>query len=661
MTAFTVFISMEMLDKRIQKAVEGIRLATAIDQAASTAYGAVLYFQLYDVITYEYFESQISPGIDNYTSAMKDMKSSIETFFDFTVDEEMKKALNVLKENTNSLDRYFQRIVEVYQEMGFDDYGIEGEFSQARKDFEPYLNFDNPDLAILFEEMKTHEMKFIHRKREKDVASINEDLDMIRDLSDEDAHAGIEVYRKGIHDYWSLLEQIGFDENSGLRASIKEAQGALDQSIQNVIKNAQESELAMKKAKLLVSLMVMLIGGLSGALVFFFISRHITRPLENLSAIAKKIATGDLSDDIPPSIMRLSDEIGILGKSLSETVQGLRDSIKLIKDAAGKSGSASKALMEGADSSSIAVQGIVANAQIVKTGTVKQNDSVNSSVSAVNEIAQNIESLERLIINQSKEVEDSSSAIEQMIGNISSVNVSVNRVSERFKQLLEDSESGRKKQAVVDEKIREIESKSRHLTEANAVIAEIATQTNLLAMNAAIEAAHAGEAGKGFSVVADEIRKLAANSSLQSEVIGRELADVQQGINMVVEASTVSQKAFISLANELSTTSPIVQEIDSSMNEQKEASRLILESLRDINNITSEVTLGAKEMTTGNALVLTSMNELSRNSKEISEEIEHMYSGAVEIQKIIEETSGLSAQTMSAVETLNNSVARFSM
>ena len=141
----------------------------------------------------------------------------------------------------------------------------------------------------------------------------------------------------------------------------------------------------------------------------------------------------------------------------------------------------------------------------------------------------------------------------------------------KFSKLTEEASIGKVKQSAVDSSVREIASQSELLMEANEVIAGIASQTNLLAMNAAIEAAHAGEAGKGFSVVADEIRRLSETSAEQSRSIGAELGKISETIAEVVETSRESETVFASITSEIDTTDILVKQIERAMAEQREA------------------------------------------------------------------------------------------
>ncbi len=155
-----------------------------------------------------------------------------------------------------------------------------------------------------------------------------------------------------------------------------------------------------------------------------------------------------------------------------------------------------------------------------------------------------------------------------------------------------------------------INSSEEALQTANKTISDIAGQTNLLAMNAAIEAAHAGEAGKGFSVVADEIRKLSETSSAQSKTIREELLKIEGSINDVVNASQASTDMFVEVSNSITQTQQLVLQIKGAMEEQQEGSKQIGAALMLMNDNTSEVRAASHEMAEGNKSILVEIDQL---------------------------------------------------
>ncbi|MDR0723154.1 MAG: methyl-accepting chemotaxis protein, partial [Treponema sp.] len=134
--------------------------------------------------------------------------------------------------------------------------------------------------------------------------------------------------------------------------------------------------------------------------------------------------------------------------------------------------------------------------------------------------------------------------------------------------------------------IQEIERESAGLLEINAVMENIASQTNLLSMNAAIEAAHAGEAGKGFAVVADEIRKLAESSSEQSKTISTVLNKIKESINKITTSTAEVLLNFEAINEGVKTVTDQETTVRNAMEEQGIGSKAILESIASLNEIT---------------------------------------------------------------------------
>ena len=393
-------------------------------------------------------------------------------------------------------------------------------------------------------------------------------------------------------------------------------------------------------------------------MISFLLGRSLSRPIVLLTANFRELAEGE--SDLTKSItIERNDEIGALASDFNVFLASLRDIVVNLKTAQVELGSMGDALHGSARETVRAVTQISASSRAVNEKTQHQAESVVSSSSAVEEIARNIESLNSLIGNQAASVTEASASIEEMIGNISSVTQSTSKMADEFKKLASAAEEGKVLQEATGARIQNIHEHSEALQEANSTIAKIASQTNLLAMNAAIEAAHAGESGKGFSVVADEIRNLAETAAQESRTIGAELAEVKKEINEVVAASKMSEASFGTVVGKITDTDRIVQEVKQAMMEQKEGSSQILEALKSMNEVTAGVRAGSEEMGTGNVTVLEAMEKLRDSSLEIRASTEEMAAGASSIELRAREVEDIANSTKSTIKKMETAIGRF--
>jgi methyl-accepting chemotaxis protein len=305
------------------------------------------------------------------------------------------------------------------------------------------------------------------------------------------------------------------------------------------------------------------------------------------------------------------------------------------------------------------VEGINTNIQGMMGQVLSQADTVNVAAGSMEHVIQELDKLNERIASQSQSVAQSSSAIEQMLANIQSVTQTLVRNTANINSLSESSQASRADLQKVASDIQEIARESEGLLEINLVMQQIASQTNLLSMNAAIEAAHAGESGKGFAVVADEIRKLAENSSNQSKTISAVLKKIKSSIDAITKSTGLVLERFAAMENEVQVVSDQETQIRNAMEEQGQGSRQILEAMTQLNSITDLVRTASADMTNDSKNVLKQNKELKMITGEVAGNMDEMTQSINEIVSTVTRVQEISHENKAHIDELSADIARF--
>jgi methyl-accepting chemotaxis protein len=396
---------------------------------------------------------------------------------------------------------------------------------------------------------------------------------------------------------------------------------------------------------------------ISAVIVFIILSRTV-KPIINVANTLKDIAEGE--GDLTKTVnVHSKDEVGDLAKYFNQTLGKIKALVLTIKKEGVVLTDIGNDLASNMTETAAAVNQITANIQSIKNRVINESASVTEENATMEQLTQHIEKLEKLIEKQSSNVAQASAAIEQMVANTASVTDTLIKNAANVKTMQESSGMGRTGLQGVASDIQEIARESEGLLEINSVMENIASQTNLLSMNAAIEAAHAGEAGKGFAVVAAEIRKLAESSSAQSKTISDVLKKIKSSIDKITKSTENVRNKAEAIDSSVKTVAMQEENIRNAMEEQGQGSKQILGSIGQLNEITGEVKASSQEMLEGAKQVITESHNLEKQTQEITSGMNEMASGANEINTAVNQVNEISGKNREGIDMLMREVKKF--
>jgi methyl-accepting chemotaxis protein len=430
---------------------------------------------------------------------------------------------------------------------------------------------------------------------------------------------------------------------SGYRVVLALPESVLDETILSIEK---------------ITVIILAVTGILVAALAYFISAKITSPIIKTALTLKDISEGE--GDLTKTVsITTKDEIGDLARYFNATLEKIKNLVVTIKNQSGSLSTIGNELADNMTETAAAVNQIAANIQSIKGRVINQSASVTETNTTMEQISVNIDKLSGHVEHQSRSVAQSSSAIEEMLANVQSVTQTLIKNGDNMKNLSDASEVGRVGLRNVASDIQEIARESEGLLEINAVMQNIASQTNLLSMNAAIEAAHAGEAGKGFAVVADEIRKLAENSGEQSRTISTVLKKIKDSIDKITKSTGGVLGKFETLDSGVRTVSEQEENIRNAMEEQGAGSKQILEAIGQLNDVTQLVKESSSEMLEGSKQVILESKNLEMATQEISNGMNEMAAGADQINAAVTRVNAISGENKESIDVLVREVSKF--
>ena len=392
------------------------------------------------------------------------------------------------------------------------------------------------------------------------------------------------------------------------------------------------------------------------ALLVFLVASRITRALGGLSASFALMSRGNLNQRIADSS---NDELGEIARNFNTFTQSLNGSIENLKKVAANSRGIGSSLASNSSEVSATINEITATVNAMNDKITLLHDEIEASGRSATDISRTIEIVARLIADQSISVGDSSAAVQQMIAGIETMEKTTEGKKALADQLAEMATTGERNMRLTVDSIREISTSTELILDLIKVINDVSSKTNLLAMNAAIEAAHAGEYGRGFSVVADEIRKLAETSSSSAKSISASLHAMIAAIQSTSAQTGTTNDLIARILSGIKDVSAGMNETLAGLRETMPGGRQITAQVSNLVKVTTEVRDASVEMNASASGITSSSGRINDLAIQYRDGISEIAAGMNEILKSAVSLSDMSSDNSQAITILESEIGKF--
>ncbi len=410
--------------------------------------------------------------------------------------------------------------------------------------------------------------------------------------------------------------------------------------------------------------------------------RQLIHYQQSMAQAADQIANGILTAEIEPA-----SEKDALGNSFHKMIDNLRAQIGSISLSANTLKAASGQLSIAADQAGRATSQIAATIQQITAGISQQSDAIGRTTMPVDQMVQTINGIANGAQEQARAIEHTSDLTSQLNESIRQVSENAEAVSKGSTSATQEAQNGqntigqtiagmeniRQKVQLSSKKMAEMDQRSNQIGIIVETIEDIATQTNLLALNAAIEAARAGEHGKGFAVVADEVRKLAERSSASTREIGELIKGIQVTVNEAVTAMQESaqevENGVVNVNNAGTVLHSILTAVEWASRQAQQASIAaqimstsagkMTQAVESVSAVIEENTAATEQMAAGSSEISTAIENIASVSEENSAAIEEVSASTEEMSAQVEEVSASAQSLADMADELEQVVAQF--